>query len=303
MKKTGMKKKLTFREVQLGAYEILKKIDEICSDHNWKYFLTYGSLIGALRHDGIIPWDDDIDIMMPRPDYEAFRKYMIKNSKRLYPLKLFDTNTVEAYPHMISRVSDMRYHLIFDNEVDYGIGLFVDIYPLDGVGNDLDTANKLIRKTKSVASMCFLTSRKSFAMDNTESKKKMILKFPAYLWAKMMGNKHYINKLTRFSKMYRYENSNYVACLVWPAGKKYGRMRDVYKKELFQVTKHQFEDREFNIPVGYYEFLTTTYGDFMTPPKKAERKTHHTYTAYQLCDISGNKTIGMSAKAGSEEQK
>ncbi len=277
-----MNKKLTLREVQLGAYEILKKIAKICDDHKWKYFLTYGSLIGALRHNGIIPWDDDIDLMMPRPDYEELRKYMIRNSQELYPLKLFDSKTVKNYPHMISRISDMRYHLIFDNEKDYGIGLFIDIYPLDGVGNDRNIANKLVERTKNTASLCFLTSRKRFAIDNTESKIKILFKFPAYFWAKLMGNKHYINKLVHFSKSFEYKDSVYVACLVWPAGKKYGRFRDVYKKEVFEIKKHRFEDEEFNIPTGYDEFLTVTYGDYMTPPDETGRKTHHTYTAYKL---------------------
>ena len=149
-----MGKELTFREVQLGAYEILKVIARICDEHGWKYFLTYGSLIGAVRHNGIIPWDDDIDLMMPRPDYEALKKFFIENADELFPLKLFDSSVVEKYPHMISRISDIRYHLIFENEVDYDIGLFVDIYPLDGVGNNIDTANRLIARTKRLASLC-----------------------------------------------------------------------------------------------------------------------------------------------------
>lgn len=275
-----MRNKLTFREVQLGAYEVLKNITKICDENGWKYFLTYGSLIGALRHQGIIPWDDDIDIMMPRPDYEKLREYFINNSKELLPMKLFDPSVDKDYPHMISRISDMRYHLIFENEKDYGIGLFVDIYPLDGVGNDYDEANKLIDRTKIIASLCFLTGRKSFAVDNTSSNIKIFFKFPTFVWAKIMGNKHYISKLMRYSQKYNYEDSKYVACLVWPAGKKNGQYRDVFKKELFEIKKHRFEDSEFNIPVGYHEFLTTTYGDYMTPPDDKGRKTHHTYTSY-----------------------
>lgn len=277
----GMKKELAFREIQIGAYEILKQIASICDANNLRYFLTYGSLIGAVRHNGIIPWDDDIDLMMPRPDYEKLRKLFIKNAQTLLPLKLFDPAVTRNYPHMIIRISDMRYHLIFNNEKDYDIGLFVDIYPLDGVGNDVEAANKLIKRTKSIASLCFLTSRKKFATDNTELKWKMLLKAPAFVWAKMRGNKHYIEKLSQYAKRYCYENSQYVACVVWPAGKKYGRFRDVYRKEVFDLKKHQFEDGEFNIPVGYDEFLTTTYGDYMIPPDEKGRKTHHTYRVYK----------------------
>jgi len=275
-----MVKKLSFRETQLAAYEVLKKIAEICDQNGWRYFLAYGSLIGAIRHNGIIPWDDDIDILMPRPDYDKLRKYFNNNAKQLVPLKLFDPEFTKNYPHMISRVSDMRYKVVFNNEKDYGIGAFVDIYPLDGVGNNYSNACQLVNKTKVLASLCFLTSRKGFAKDNTISKTKMLLKIPAYVWANFKGNRHYINKLSEFSKVYKYEESKYVACLMWPAGRKNGKNRDVFKKEVFRVMKHKFEDKEFNIPEGYDKFLKTMYGNYMVPPDKAGKKTNHNYKVY-----------------------
>lgn len=273
---------LTLREIQYGSYGVLKQISKICEEHGWRWFLTYGSLIGAIRNQGIIPWDDDIDIMMPRPDYEAFKAYYIQNQEILYPYKLFDKSVVEEYPHLISRVSDQRYHLIFENEIDYGIGLFVDIYPLDGVGNNKDKAIKLTKRTKKLASLCFLTSRKSFGQDNTNSIYKMIIKLPAYIWAKTMGNKHYIERLNKLAKTYSFEDSKYVACVAWPVGKKYNRERDVFEKDLFRTKQIHFEDGEFPIPIGYDTFLRITYGDYMTAPSESGKKTHHTYQAFKL---------------------
>lgn len=276
-------KKLTFRDVQLGALEVLKKLTDLCDSQGWKYFLTYGSMLGAVRHKGIIPWDDDIDIMMPRPDYEALRRYFAQNSESLLPLKLFDKASVPEYPHMIGRISDQRYHLVFDNERDYGIGLFVDIYPLDGVGNDFDRAVKLVEKTKRVASLCFLTGRKSFGVDNTHSTLKMLIKFPAYCWAKLWGNRHYINKLEKLSRTYDYNASNYVACASWPAGPKAGQQRDVFEKTLFEeLVEVPFEDTTIKIPAAYDAFLSKTYGDYMQCPPEDKRTTNHTYDAYQL---------------------
>jgi len=276
-------KALTLEEVHQGSYEVLKAFSKICDEQGWRWFLFYGTMLGAIRHKGFIPWDDDIDIMMPRPDYDKFRKFFMENSESLYPLKLFDKETVKDYPHFLPRVSDQRYHLVFDNEIDYGIGLFMDVYPLDGVGNDMDAAIKLTQKTKKLASLCFLTSRKKYATDNTERKLKMLIKFPAYLWAHLMGNQHYINRLNTLAQTYSYEDSKYVACTAWPAGKKYGHERDVFDRKVFDTTELvQFEDGKFPVPTGYDEFLTTTYGDYMTPPNEAGKKMHHTYTAYKV---------------------
>lgn len=278
-----MKEQLSFRDVQLGATEVLKKLDALCREQGWTYFLTYGSMLGAIRHQGVIPWDDDIDIMMPRPDYNKLRAYFIENAEALYPLKLFAHDTVKNYPHMIARISDQRYHLVFENEQDYGIGLFVDIYPLDGVGSDYDAAVKHVRRNKLTASLCFLTGRKSFGADNTSSKLKMLLKFPAYLWAKCMGNRHYIRKLEQAVAHFSYEESEYVACAAWPAGPSHGKERDVFKKELFEeVVDVPFEDTTMKVPKNYDTFLRTTYGAYMTPPEESKRTTNHTYNAYRL---------------------
>lgn len=77
---------ISMKEVQKGSLEILKKIDEICNQLNLKYYLAYGTLIGAIRHKGFIPWDDDVDIMMPRKDYDSLVQYFIDHKEELKDL-------------------------------------------------------------------------------------------------------------------------------------------------------------------------------------------------------------------------
>lgn len=274
--------KICLREAQLGAYEVLKFIDKICRENNLQYFLMYGTLIGAVRNEGIIPWDDDIDVMMPRSDYENLIQYCQDNKSAMENFKLFENSLIPDYPHPIARMSDMRYKIEFQNEKDYGIGLFVDIYPLDGVGNDWNIAHKLIRKSYRNASLCFLTSRKKFGVDNTTSLLRMIMKFPAYIWANIMGNKHYINKSRKLCGKYSYELSQYVSGVAQPFRESGNEDRNIYKKEWFELIEHKFEDGVFYIPRGYDKILKMGYGDYMTPLPEEQRQTHHTYDAYNV---------------------
>ena len=122
-----MKKELTLQEIQQASLEILKKIKEICDKEGFKYVLSWGTLIGAVRHKGFIPWDDDIDIMMPRPDHDKLMQYMEEHKEELKPLEVFNNDTCANYPYMLTRISDSRYILDVDNEDDFGIGVFIDI--------------------------------------------------------------------------------------------------------------------------------------------------------------------------------
>lgn len=185
---------ISMREVQKGSLEILKKINEVCNQLGLKYCLAYGTLIGAIRHKGFIPWDDDIDIMMPRKDYDILVHYFIEHKKELSPFEIINPQVNERCPYTISRISDSRYQLDVDNEEYYGIGLFVDVYPLDGVGNTIEEYSKLKNISSRFASMCFLSTRQSVKRENTKSTLKYIIKFPAFIVAKLIGKKFFMKK-------------------------------------------------------------------------------------------------------------
>lgn len=276
-----MNNKLTFREAQLGAYEVLKFIDKFCRKNSLTYYLMYGSLIGAVRDKGIIPWDDDIDVMMPRPDYDEFIRYCSEREEEIAPFKLFENSLISQYPHPIARMSDMRYRIDFENEKDYGIGLFVDIYPLDGVGDNLEIAKKHVHTSYRNASLCFLTSRKKFGVDNTSSKLRLIAKFPAYLWANILGNRHYIKKADRLCRKYSFEESKYVSGVAQPWREKAGENKNIYEKEWFEPIEVDFEDGKYIAPKGYDKILTMGYGDYLTPLPEDQRQTHHTFDTYR----------------------
>ncbi len=143
------KRELTLAEIHEGTLEVLKRFISVCDQIGVQYFLAYGSLIGAVRHHGFIPWDDDLDVIMLRPDYEKFREYCNKHEGELTPFRFFDRHNTPDYPYTIGRFCDTRYRMVRnDNVPDAGQGMFIDIYPHDGAGNNNDKRWKSILKKK-----------------------------------------------------------------------------------------------------------------------------------------------------------
>lgn len=271
-------KALNMQEIQQVSLEILKQVADICDEQGLRYFLAYGTLIGAIRHKNTIPWDDDIDIMMPRPDYDKLLRYFESHKEQLYPLQAMNDDTAKDYPYLITRISDARYELDVINEKPYGIGVFIDIYPLDGLGNNLDEAKATINKTKDLSSLVFLATRKYFHRGNTKSLLKCVVKVPAFVYAKLRGKKAFSKVSYEIAKKYEYETSKYVGCVLWPTY----RERDIFERNLFEETvKVQFGKYEFAAPKEYDTVLRQIYRDYMKLPPEKDRAPHHLYSAYK----------------------
>ncbi|WP_195270242.1 LicD family protein [Eubacterium sp. 1001713B170207_170306_E7] len=260
---------LSLKQIQYKSLEILKKVDNICTKNNLTYFLAYGTLIGAVRHKGFIPWDDDIDIMMPRKDYNLLLQYFYDNQKSIYPLKVLNVETTKNYPYMIARIIDDRFTVIENRvKVNYGLGLFIDIYPLDALGENTLEIKYTLRKTNFYvqAIKCFLPEDKN--LKGLNHYKAIVLRMFI-----SKSKEYYIKKLISIIKKKNYERSKCVGCVVWE--------NDCYEKSLVEKTmKMKFEDAEFPVPVGYHEMLTQIYGNYMELPPENERIGHHEYQAF-----------------------
>ena len=190
---------LSLKEIQDLSKEILFKFDDICTENGFKYYLAMGTLLGAVRHNGFIPWDDDIDVWMPRRDYCSFIEYMANNSSNHRNLHLF-TNHDKNYPYMISRLCNTDYKCCFDNEKDYGLGLFIDIYPLDGIGNTVREAKRRNKLASVFSSLCWLSTRNKLKIERTRGVIKLLLKFPAFIAAKLLGKQFFFKRLEKMSR-------------------------------------------------------------------------------------------------------
>jgi len=263
-----MKKELSEEELKMIELDILKYIHSFCEKNNIRYYLCGGTLLGAIRHGGFIPWDDDIDICMPRSDYERFKREFINQGK--YKFIYIDNTREYALPFGKVINSDT---LVEENEVRSvnDMGVFVDVFPLDGLGNTLNEAKKNVRKCNTIFKWILLGIRKNEEKRNIHS----FFKNGIYHLARSTKKDSY-RKILRIGQKNKFEDSAFVGVIFGFYAEKEIMPSGIFMKQ----TKHVFEDAEFCIPIKYDEYLSRLYGDYMRIPPLDKQITHHSFRAY-----------------------
>ena len=267
---------LTLEEVHKETLVILKKIISICDELKINYFLAYGSLIGAVRHQGFIPWDDDLDLIMLRPDYEKFKAYCSSHEAEMFPFKLLGRHNTPDYPYAINRFCDLRYEMVSQNAPDAGMGMFIDIYPFDGAGNDEQEVYKKIGKKKWLWINCLFSALKGKFEPSSKGILRSIVKLPGHLFARLMGPGFFLNRLESLKDTYTLEESRYVTCMVWDWPIKLKE-----KRHFEEFTYLPFEGIQVKVPKEYDAVLRNSYGDYMQLPPEDQRVPHHEYSLYR----------------------
>lgn len=141
-----MREVIEIKEIQSILLPILEYIDKVCKDNNLRYSLAFGTLIGAIRHKGFIPWDDDIDIVMPRTDFDKLIEILEKEQNKKYKiLSPYDTNSFFA--GQMLKVYDAETKLCeFPNKYNLEYGAYIDVFPIDGIDNSIVKARKYHKK-------------------------------------------------------------------------------------------------------------------------------------------------------------
>lgn len=273
--------RMSLSEIQKVNLDIMSDIHSFCVDNNIRYSLAYGSLIGAIRHNGFIPWDDDIDIMMPRPDFERFSSEY-KSAKGFVLSSVYDTDSFINY----TRVYDNRRTLVkcpakpSKNEV----GVWVDIFPIDGVSDDTKSSRdqfvRLRHETQRI--MLWRKELSKLYYGNLTSK----LDGLAHLIKLRLQNKGTIydwhQRVVSICKEQTFGETERCSSLVCMEANKYDR-QELFKTNWFMSYKLvQFEDNHFYVVHSYHEVLTTIFGDYMKMPPKEKQFSHiiHSWKFY-----------------------
>lgn len=260
---------LTVDDVKLIELEIMDEIDRVCNAHGLEYFLAYGTLLGAVRHGGFIPWDDDIDIVMMRDQYELlmshfnewrttdrFKLVSYRGGSSIYQFaKIVDTTTV-LYENFVGR--------------NAATGVWVDVIPLE----NFDPSKAALLKKHS-----FWSLWRSFAVADPAVGSSAVVRLAKRLvcpFAKHSDPYKLARKLDDLALEMNLPDAKSVINFVID-----GDIRKTYPKNLFEPVRIKFEDREYMAPAGAEEILAIEYGEWRTPPDEDDRAIHM-LEAYRL---------------------
>ena len=273
---------------------VLRQYIAICKEHHLTYFCCGGTAIGAVRHQGMIPWDDDVDVFMPRPDYDRF--IQIASQQLPEGLELVTPYNKKDYHLFFAKLCDKHTTLQEEQDVPCVYGLYIDIFPIDGAPDDIEDARAMIRLfTKTKHKLEAISTHVSFLayLNLLEEPKewgrfaRKTIGFFLRKWYRC----HLLKQLSDISYRYSYDSASLVAVYCGSYGPK-----EVFPKAWLQGTKtFLYEGMEVDLPTGYDEYLRQYYGDYMQLPPEEKRISHHMKTYYNLYEREDDETVWRKA--------
>lgn len=271
VKQTGSEEMPDIRAMQMKTLDILRVVADICESHGLRYWLDSGTCLGAIRHGGFIPWDDDVDIGMPRKDFEKFRALVRGGNVLPDHLALWDYDENRRTTRMFLKIHDIRTTNIYAGYLDRPelyVGFFVDVFPYDGYPASA-LARKLLRARIKVLRRLNHALRMPQPENTVRSRVQSLAdRFVPY---NTLGRR--IEKVLSRRDV---ADSAYACTLVW------GDWYIVPSSCLLPTESHLFEGREYPCPADCDTYLTCVYGDWRKLPPEEERRPKHATGYYSL---------------------
>jgi lipopolysaccharide cholinephosphotransferase len=250
--------------------DMLFELKRICEKYDIHYFLTYGTLLGAVRHDGFIPWDDDVDVQMLRPDYERFKEVCAKDLDIDYELLDWHKDEKSPLPFLKMKIKGTHYKEELAKDLNKNDAIFIDIFPIDNLPDNNLARRIQWRKAYFIKKILLL--RCGYAISRN---KNIIKKLLYWLLATLSRVRSVYSWKLRYEKLiqkYNKYDTKGKVCFGGP----YSLKREARTKEMVcEYIQHQFEIGNFTIPTHYDEILSRLYGNYMKFPPKEQQVSRH----------------------------
>lgn len=272
-------------DLQHKEFEMLKEFVRICDELELTYFLVCGSALGAAKYKGFIPWDDDIDVALPRPDYEIF----CQKAQAMLPKHLFlqNHNTDKYYPLIFSKIRNSNTTFVEKSYATTNInhGIYIDVFPIDGYPKDVEQQKVLEKKKKqyNLTRLCCLNVPLTW-------KTKILVMVQKFCGVHRKPQK-FVSKLEKHISQYTPDVSS-----VWcNHGNWQGKLEYAPREQYGNGVWAEFEGLRVRIPEKYDEYLTQKYGDWRNDPPHEDMQGHH---YHYICDTDNSylKYIDKASK-------
>ena len=258
-------RELTLEEQKNILLDILSDFDRVCRENDIAYSIAYGTLLGAVRHKGFIPWDDDVDVTVTRADYEKLRK--ILNDKLEKDHRFICTEDEKRFSAPLAKIIDTRTVLrqLEHHSDRMDLGVYIDIFVLDYIPNDPAEREKVLKKS--------VFYRKLWSFSATVNEENTApLRFVRRIANRTSAARNIALKINRWAANAS-KDRDFVNILTFNDDDK--EIFIMESRDAADLTEYDFEGHSFLGIKAYDKYLTRWYGDYMTPPPEEERVTHH----------------------------